>query len=180
MSNALTLHLHTGKASAAEPSCDPAEQAVPAQAEQAQSDALTATTHSNAESINYTSGPEAVPISNSSRQSAQQQTTASTQVHRLEETSTNHASISNAAATAAAVCPACLGVLQSPEGVLQGVPPAMLTGLPEAEGNAGSWQTSTSGTCHALAACVRWGCISSATPTYWLWSFWDQHLSDET
>ena len=57
------------------------------------------------------------------------------------------------------VCPACLGVLQTPEGGLHAVPAAMLAGLPEAEANAGSWQTCTSASCHALAQCVRSECF---------------------
>ena len=168
MSHALTLRLHTGKATAAVPSSNPAEQAVLAQAEQAQAVTLntpTATTSCNAEGINHTFAPAALPASNTSTESAEQLPTASTAAHPLEETSANHASSNNAAAAAVPVCPACLGVLQSPEGALQGVPPAMLAGLPEAEGNAGSWQTSTSGTSHALAACVRWDCIAHATPS---------------
>ena len=60
-----------------------------------------------------------------------------------------------AAAVADPVCPACLGVLQTPEGALHAVPAAMLAGLPEAEGNAGSWQTCTSGSCDTLAQCIR-------------------------
>ncbi|DBA77530.1 TPA: hypothetical protein ACH3X1_009345 [Trebouxia sp. C0004] len=49
------------------------------------------------------------------------------------------------------VCPACLGALQAPEGCLQAVPSAVLAGLPEAEGNAGSWQTCTSGSVASLS-----------------------------
>lgn len=60
---------------------------------------------------------------------------------------------------ASAVCPACLGVLQSAEGALHAVPSAMLAGLPEAEGNAGSWQTCTSATPHSLFQCVRSVCL---------------------
>ena len=63
-----------------------------------------------------------------------------------------------AAAAADPVCPACLGVLQTPEGALHAVPAAMLAGLPEAEGNAGSWQTCTSGSCDTLAQCIRSEC----------------------
>lgn len=54
------------------------------------------------------------------------------------------------------VCPACLGVLQAPEGSLQAVPAGMLAGLPEAEGNAGSWQTCNSGSAQTLSQCVRY------------------------
>ena len=54
------------------------------------------------------------------------------------------------------VCPACLGVLQAPEGSLQAVPSAVLAGLPEAEGNAGSWQTCTSGSAASLSQYVRY------------------------
>ena len=54
------------------------------------------------------------------------------------------------------VCPACLGVLQSPERGLQAVPAAMLAGLPEAEGNAGRWLTCTSASPASLAHCVRY------------------------
>ena len=72
---------------------------------------------------------------------------------------TNNIGTSNAVPAAAAVadpvCPACLGVLQTPEGVVHAVPAAMLAGLPEAEANAGSWQTCTSGSCEALARCIR-------------------------
>ncbi|DBA95399.1 TPA: hypothetical protein ACH3X3_013275 [Trebouxia sp. C0006] len=53
------------------------------------------------------------------------------------------------------VCPACLGVLQAPEGSLQAVPSAVLAGLPEAEGNAGSWQTCTSGSIASLSEHIR-------------------------
>ena len=53
------------------------------------------------------------------------------------------------------MCPACLGVLQSPEAALQAVPEAMLAGLPEAEGNAGSWQTANFGSCNTIADCIR-------------------------
>jgi len=52
-------------------------------------------------------------------------------------------------------CPACLGVLQAPEGRMQAVPSAMLAGLPEAEGNAGSWHTCTSGSIQTVSQCVR-------------------------
>jgi len=59
------------------------------------------------------------------------------------------------------VCPACLGVLQAPEGSLQAVPSAILAGLPEAEGNAGSWQTCTSGSVASLSGHVRYISASS-------------------
>ena len=52
-------------------------------------------------------------------------------------------------------CPACLGVLQGPEKTLASVPPAMLAGLPEAEGNAGEWKCSIEGSVEALASCIR-------------------------
>ena len=55
-----------------------------------------------------------------------------------------------------AVCPACLGVLQALEGSLKAAPSAMLAGLPEAEGNAGSWQTCTAGSVECLSQCVRY------------------------
>ncbi len=59
------------------------------------------------------------------------------------------------------VCPACLGVLQAPEGSLQAVPSAVLAGLPEAEGNAGSWQTCTSGSIASLSEHIRYISASS-------------------
>lgn len=52
-------------------------------------------------------------------------------------------------------CPACLGVLQRSEKILEAVPAAMLAGLPEAEGNAGKWKGCSQGNPDAVAACVR-------------------------
>ena len=72
-----------------------------------------------------------------------------------------------------AVCPACLGVLQAPEASLQVVPPAMLAGLPEAEGNAGSWRTCTSGSAETVSQCIRYVLtavtLSVQTHTHSLW-----------
>lgn len=52
-------------------------------------------------------------------------------------------------------CPACLGVLQSPEQAPTIIPASMLAGLPEPEGNAGEWKGCDLGSAEALAACVR-------------------------
>ncbi|KAL3144069.1 hypothetical protein ABBQ32_003865 [Trebouxia sp. C0010 RCD-2024] len=75
----------------------------------------------------------------------------STVPHTDHTSATNGVDAAAAAAATEPVCPACLGVLQTPARGLHAVPPAMLAGLPEAEGNAGSWQTCTSGSCEALA-----------------------------
>lgn len=63
-------------------------------------------------------------------------------------------------------CPACLGVLQSPEQTLATVPASMLAGLPEPEGNAGRWKGCNLGSAEALAACVRCG-LPCACPVIW-------------
>lgn len=52
-------------------------------------------------------------------------------------------------------CPACLGVLQGSEKILEPIPAAMLAGLPEAEGNAGEWKECSHGSPDAVAACIR-------------------------
>ena len=52
-------------------------------------------------------------------------------------------------------CPACLGVLQGSEKILEPIPAAMLAGLPEAEGNAGEWKECSQGSPDAIAACIR-------------------------
>ena len=56
-------------------------------------------------------------------------------------------------------CPACLGVLHTPESSLQQrngvVSPHLMGGLQEAEGNAGSWKSWSSGQLNDLAESVR-------------------------
>ena len=63
-------------------------------------------------------------------------------------------------------CPACLVVLQGPEKTLASVPPNMLAGLPEAEGNAGKWKCSCNGSVEALASCIRYVTPPHVTPPH--------------
>lgn len=62
-------------------------------------------------------------------------------------------------------CPACLGVLQTPESSLQrpngAVGPNLLGGLQEAEGNAGSWKSWSSGQLDGLAEAIRQAAVPS-------------------
>ena len=67
----------------------------------------------------------------------------------------HHASDQGSNSAIQVPCPACLGVLQGSEKVLEAVPAAMLAGLPEAEGNAGEWKRCSQGHPDAVAECVR-------------------------
>ena len=52
-------------------------------------------------------------------------------------------------------CCVCLGVLQAQELPLAAVSAAQLRGLPEAQGNAGSWESCQRGSVQGLAALIR-------------------------
>ena len=156
--------MHTGTtAAAAAAAADLASAALAdhttPEAERAQagnSDTQTAINSLIAEPIDHAASPVVATASEQPIEAAQQQATAFTALESQQSPS-GPDSVTPRPATlvSQSVCPACLGVLQTPEGSLRPVLPAMLAGLPEAEGNAGSWQTCTSGSCNALAACVR-------------------------
>lgn len=166
---------HIGRAAAVQPPTSPVDQAVATNAEQAAPPAVH-----KALTPDSAGDARCPPASEPAAEPAEQQPTAHASLHTpstaltTDPTTVPHidqTTASTAAAAAASpaaytvaepVCPACLGVLQTPAGGLQAVPAAMLAGLPEAEGNAGSWQTCTSGSCDALAQCVRLDCISSS------------------
>ena len=52
-------------------------------------------------------------------------------------------------------CCVCLGILQTQELPLPAVSAAQLRGLPEAQGNAGSWESYQHGSVQSLAALIR-------------------------
>ena len=52
-------------------------------------------------------------------------------------------------------CCVCLGILQAQELPLHAVSAAQLRGLPEAQGNAGSWESCQRGSVQSLAALIR-------------------------
>lgn len=105
------------------------------------------------QAVNETALSQPPPTGSPTDQSAASNATESKAVNNAVSANAGAAAV--VAAVADPVCPACLGVLQTPEGALHAVPAAMLSGLPEAEGNAGSWQTCTSGSCDTFAHCIR-------------------------